>query len=328
MRGDDLERFMIADDQMRLLQPADVPAVTLRRAQERVGFEQEYPFESCWFRTADGIQHYIDVGSGPVLLMVHGNPTWSFVWRNLARDLSQQYRVIAIDHLGCGFSDSPQNRSLYTLDGHIRRLQALVQLLDLRQVTLFAHDWGGAIGMGCAGREHSRFSRFVLMITGAFRSRAIPLRIAVCRIPLLGRLANQAFGLFARAALRMAAEKPLSAAVRAGLMAPWSSWERRLAMQEFVLDIPLGPEHRSYAALTAVEEGLRKFRDHPVKLIWGMRDWCFTPEEFLAGFEQRFPAADVCRLAEAGHYVFEDAAERVLAESLRFLESNSLPTTV
>lgn len=319
---------MIADDQMRLLQPDEVSAATLRRARERVGFEQEYPFASRWFRTSEGVQHYIDEGSGPVLLMAHGNPTWSFVWRNLIRNLSQQYRVIAIDHLGCGFSESPQNRDLYTLDGHIRRLQSLVQLLDLQQVTLFAHDWGGAIGMGCAGREYGRFSRFVLMNTGAFRSQAIPFRIAVCRIPLLGRLANQGLGLFARAALRMAAEIPLRPVVCAGLMAPWSSWGQRLAMQEFVRDIPMNSAHRSYAVLTEVEEGLGQFRDHPVKLIWGMRDWCFTPQEFLSGFERRFPSADVCRIADAGHYVFEDAADQVLAESLRFLESNSLPNAI
>jgi hypothetical protein len=169
----------------RLLEPEQIAPEVRQRADQRAGFEDEYPFESHWFEVDGRTLHYVDEGHGPVLLMVHGNPTWSFAWRRLVKDLSRDFRVIAIDHLGCGFSEKPQDRDVYTLDGHIRRLMTLVSLLDLRQITLFAHDWGGAIGMGCAGRTAERFQRFVLMNTGAFRSQAIPFRISLCRIPLL-----------------------------------------------------------------------------------------------------------------------------------------------
>lgn len=305
-----------------VLQSSDQVSEQLRvRAQRRTGFQQQYPFESRWFRTDDGVQHYVDEGSGPPLLMVHGNPTWSFAWRHLIAGLRDRYRVIAVDHLGCGFSEKPQETSLYVLDRHIARLTALVQALGLQNVCLFGHDWGGAIGMGCAGRLPDRFSRFVLMNTGAFRSQAIPFRIALCRIPLLGQLGDQGLNLFVRAALWMAVERPLSEAARAGLLAPYDSWSQRIAVHQFVQDIPLHAGHRSYAALSEVERGLAQFRDRPIQLIWGMRDWCFTPHEFLEGFLRYFPEARAERLAEAGHYVFEDAQEQVLSTSRQFLLS-------
>ena len=244
----------------RLLSADEVTESVRAFAANREGFADEYPFDSHWFE-ADGFPlHYIDEGNGPVLLMVHGNPTWSFAWRHLVRELSSDYRVIAIDHLGCGFSAKPQNADL-TLDGHIRRLQALVELLDLQDIGLFAHDWGGAIGMGCAGRNPERFKRFALMNTGAFRSQRIPLRIAACRIPLVGTFGMQGLNLFSLAALKMASEKPLSDAAKAGLIAPYNNWNNRRAVREFVHDIPLKASHRSYDTLLGVEQGLEQFRE-------------------------------------------------------------------
>lgn len=303
----------------RLLTAEQIDPELRNRAMDRAGFEDEYPFDSHWFESDGHVQHFVDEGHGPVLLMVHGNPTWSFAWRRLVKDLSRDHRVIAIDHLGCGFSEKPQRRKFYTLDGHIQRLASLVRLLDLQQVTLFGHDWGGAIGMGCAGRFAERFQRFVLMNTGAFRSQAIPFRIALCRIPVLGALGDRGLNLFARAALSMAVEKPLSPAARAGFIAPYNSWANRIAVHEFVEDIPLTPAHRSYAALVDVETSLDKFRNHPMQLIWGMKDWCFTPEDFLAEFQRRFPKAQTQELPNAGHYVFEDAPGEVLSQVRSFL---------
>lgn len=309
------------DPVARLLTPEQIDPILRSRAANRAGFEDEYPFASHWFEVDGHIQHYIDEGQGPVLLMVHGNPTWSFAWRRLVKDLSRDHRVIAIDHLGCGFSEKPQDRTFYTLEEHIQRLTSLVKLLDLQRVTLLGHDWGGAIGMGCAGRLADRFQRFVLMNTGAFRSQAIPFRIAVCRIPLVGVIGDRGFNLFARAALTMAVEKPLSAAARAGFLAPYDSWANRVAVHEFVQDIPLRPAHRSYETLTEVESSLAKFREHPVQLIWGMKDWCFTPQDFLSEFRRRFPSARSLELPHAGHYVFEDSPEEVLKEIRMFLQS-------
>lgn len=283
-------------------------------------FAGEYPFASH-FLDIDGLRyHYLDEGSGEPLLFVHGNPSWSFAWRNLIKEFSRDRRCVAVDHIGCGFSDKPQDYS-YRLENHICNLETLIERLDLRNITLVAHDWGGAIGMGAATRHPDRFSRLVLMNTAAFRSKAIPWRIAACRIPFFGKLAVQGLNGFAGAATFMAVEKPMSPAVKAGYLKPYDSWQNRIATLRFVEDIPLSPSHPSYPTLAAIEEALPTLARKPMLLVWGMQDWCFTPA-FLEEFEQRFPNAETLRLADAGHYVFEDAAECIILRMQKLFESH------
>ena len=283
-----------------------------------------YPFQSHEITVGGLSYHYLDEGDGEVLLLVHGNPTWSFYWRELVRALRQRYRVVVPDHIGCGLSEKPSTRNYsYRLERRIADLGQLVEQLDLRQITLVAHDWGGAIGMGAAAAAPQRFARFVLLNTAAFRSQRCPLRIRVCRTPLLGRLAVKGLNLFARCALRMAVcrGERMTPAVRAGLLAPYDSWRHRTAVDQFVLDIPLSGQHPSYQTLCQVESGLGQFRDHPVCLIWGMRDWCFTPA-YLDRFIEFFPDAEVHRLEDAGHYVVEDAHERIVPLLESFLTNH------
>jgi len=294
------------------------------RIHSRAGFEAEYPFPSKFF-DLDGLRyHYIDEGQGETLLCVHGNPTWSFAWRNFIKDLSRDYRVVAVDQIGCGFSDKPQAYE-YRLARHIGNLSRFIGGLDLEKITLLAHDWGGAIGMGAAANLPERFSRFVLFNTAAFRSRHLPWRIAVCRWPLLGPLGVRALNLFARVALRMAVCKHerMTPAVRTGFLAPYGSWHDRIAILRFVRDIPMSPEHPSYPALVSIEERLTLFVGRPMLFVWGMRDWCFTPA-FLDEFMRRFPQGEALRLAEAGHYVFEDAYEEIVPRLRGFLEAHQL----
>ena len=271
-----------------------------------------YPFASHYLTLDGNRYHYLDEGDGPILLMVHGNPTWSFYWRHLVTAFRDRFRVIVPDHMGCGLSDKPANYP-YVLSQHVFNLTRLIERLDLGQVTLFGHDWGGAIGLGAATEMPDRFSRLVLFNTAAFRSTQIPLRIQLCRTPLLGRLAVQGFNGFARAALRMATNHPerFTAAVREGYVAPYDRWGNRIATYQFVADIPLRANHRSFAALAEIEAGLAKLKDLPTQLIWGMQDWCFTPA-FLDRLAEFFPAAEIHRIADAGHYVVEDAHERIV----------------
>lgn len=284
-----------------------------------------YPFTSRRITVGGLGYHYLDEGQGPVLLLVHGNPTWSFYWRELVLALRPHYRLIVPDHIGCGLSDKPDRKSYsFRLEQRIRDLGALIEELDLREITLLAHDWGGAIGMGAAVGAADRFARFVLFNTAAFRSTRCPWRIRACRAPLLGRLGVQGLNLFARAALVMATAKRqrMTRAVRAGLLAPYDSWHHRLAVQQFVLDIPLHRHHPSYAVLERIEAGLSQFREHPVCLIWGMRDWCFSPH-FLERFLEFFPNAEAHRFADAGHYVIEDAHERIVPLVEQFLAKHA-----
>src|SRR4051812_45200256 len=128
-----------------------------------------YPFRSHELLLDGQRYHYIDEGQGEPLLLVHGNPTWSLMWRELIRALRNQYRVIAVDHMGCGLSDKPQQYP-YRLEQHIENLSALVCKLDLHDTTLIAHDWGGAIGLGAALATPDRFARFIISNTAGFRS--------------------------------------------------------------------------------------------------------------------------------------------------------------
>jgi len=297
---------------------------TIAQHPAAAGFAEEYPFRSQFFELDGQRYHYLDEGNGETLLCVHGNPTWSFAWRNLVKDLSRDHRVIAVDHIGCGLSDKPQEYE-YTLARHTTNLQALIARLDLRNITLLAHDWGGAIGLLAAVREPQRFARLVLFNTAAFRSRAIPFRISVCRWPVLGALGVRGLNLFARAALTMAVERPerMTPAVRRGFLAPYGNWRDRVAVLRFVQDIPLSPRHPSYQTLVELEEGLSRLNDKPMLLVWGERDWCFTPA-FREEFQRRFPRAESLRLEHAGHYVFEDAIEEIIPRLRQFLAAHRL----
>ena len=164
-----------------------------------------YPFCSR-YATIDGQQmHYVDEGRGPTLLLVHGNPTWSFHWRNLIVGLRSTHRLVAPDHIGCGLSDNPQKYD-YWLARHIANLVEFIDKLDLAEITVLVQDWGGAIGLAAALARPERFARFVLFNTAAFRSTRMPWRIRLCRTPLLGTLAIRGANAFVRAALWMAVE--------------------------------------------------------------------------------------------------------------------------
>lgn len=251
----------------------------------------------------------------PTLLFVHGNPTWSFYWRNILIAFRKKYRVIAVDHIGCGLSEKPSAKEYpYSLERRVSDLAYLVKKLNLNNVILVAHDWGVAVGMGAAIRHSKRFSKIVLMNGGAYLSHLCPLRIRICRIPILNRIILQSFNTFALAALRSATAHPslLTNDIRAGYLAPYDSYKNRVAVYQFVQDIPMTEKHRSYQTLKSIEDNLTLFRDKPVSLIWGMQDFCFT-SEFLKRFLHFYPEADVHRIEKAGHYVVEDATDEVIS---------------
>lgn len=292
-------------------------------------WRSECPFSSHFIDVGSGNKvHYIDQApiaqssEGPVL-MVHGNPTWSFYWRRLIASLSTDRRVVAIDHLGCGLSDKPTGYD-YCLQNHIDNLCRLIDELDLTNITLMVHDWGGAIGMGALLARKDRFKKIILFNTATFPPPFIPLRIRVCRWPVVGRIGVQGFNLFARAAIKMATEQAggLSKNVAEGLLAPYDSWNHRVAIYGFVKDIPLHRGHRTWKVLEQIEAGLSDVSEWPILMMWGMKDWCFRPE-CLDRLIEHWPKAEVHRIANAGHYVIEDAAEEVDATVRGFLDRHA-----
>ena len=273
-----------------------------------------YPFESHWIELQGSTHryHYLDEGHGTPLLMVHGNPTWSFYWRRLIRHYRDDFRTVAPDHLGSGLSDKPRAYP-YRLQDHIDNLVELVDTLDLRGITLLGHDWGGAIGLGAALARPERFDRFVMFNTGAFPPPFIPLRIRVCRTPLLGRFALQGMNLFSQAAVRMAVEGKLPQDARDGLLAPYDSWSNRRGVYHFVKDIPASPRHPTWSTLEAIENGLASLSDRPWQLVWGMQDWCFRPS-CLERFLIHVPDANVFKIEDAGHWVVEEAHNQIVQQ--------------
>lgn len=286
-----------------------------------------YPFQSRLITHPDGVrQHVIDEGprdDAHAVVIVHGNPTWSFAFREFIGALRDHTRVIAVDHIGMGLSDKPGTYH-YTLAQHIDNLGAVIEAAGVREVSLIVHDWGGAIGCGWAVANADRVRRLVVMNTAAFPSRRIPLRIAVCRWPLIGPIGVRGLNGFARAALTQATTRGLKRDVARGYIWPYGSWANRIAIHRFVQDIPLAASHPSHARLLEIEAGLSRLRDKPMLLAWGMRDWCFTAKHFLTEWEHRFPDAQVRRYDEAGHYVFEDAASDLLPRVLAFITAGHL----
>jgi haloalkane dehalogenase len=285
-------------------------------------FKHLYPFVSHWF-DLNGVQyHYLDEGpqDAPAVIMVHGNPTWSFYYRTLIPDISKHYRVIVPDHIGCGLSDKPQEYS-YTLEQHIQNLEHLIANLKLKQITLVMHDWGGAIGMGYATRHPENVDRFLVLNTAAFFVPRLPLRIRMCRIPWLGELLVRGPNGFAKAALVFATSQRqrFTHEVKAGYLAPYNNWHNRIAIHHFVKDVPMEDNHPTRTTLDRIEAGLFRFRQHPMLIIWGADDFCFTERDFLPQWQKRFPQAEVHVIQNAGHYVVEDAYEQIIPLMLEFL---------
>ncbi len=280
-----------------------------------------YPYKTNFIELGDNKYHYVDEGEGDPIVMVHGNPTWSFYYRNLINEFSKTNRVIAVDHMGCGLSDKPQDYN-YTLKNHIKNLTKLVARLQLQKITLVVHDWGGAIGMGFAVHNPKLIKRIVILNSGAYAMNHVPARIALCKIPWLGEKLVRGLNAFAGPATFMTTLKKLSKKVKKGYLLPYNNYKNRIAVARFVKDIPLGPEHTSYEDLLEIEHGLWLFRETPITLIWGMRDWCFN-YKFLDKWITYYPHAEVHRL-DAGHYVLEDAGNEVIDYMQQFFKKNPI----
>lgn len=282
-----------------------------------------YPFQSHFLDLEGARYHYVDEGRGEPVVMVHGNPTWSFYYRRLIGDLRENYRVIAPDHVGCGLSDKPQ-RYDYTLARHIANLEALLERLGLKKITLVVHDWGGPIGMGYAVRHPDRVARLVIFNTVAFWSPEIPWFLRLCRLPLFGAVAVRGLNLFAGVAAVVACRhrERMTEEVKAGYLSPYNSYANRVAILRFVQDIPVHAGHPTFSVLQAIENGLAQFRGRPMIIMWGGRDPVFT-KRLLKSWRERFPAAIVKEIDDAGHYVVEDAYERIIPWLREFLEKTA-----
>lgn len=288
-----------------------------------------YPFPGQFFDRPAGHLHYLDEGQGEPVVMLHGNPTWSFYFRNLIHGLRDQYRCIVPDHIGCGLSAKPSlDQYDFSLKSRIDDVEALLDHLGLTEnVTLILHDWGGMIGMSMAARKPERIRRIIAINTAAFRLPAtarLPRSLWLGRNTRLGAWLILKHNAFCRAAARWCVtRRPLRPEVREMYLLPHPTPESRISVLKFVQTIPLKPTDPGYDIITHTEESLARFRHLPVLLLWGMKDFVFD-SHFLAEWQIHFPNAETHTWPDCGHYLLEDACEEVLPRIQSFLTRNRL----
>lgn len=285
-----------------------------------------FPFKRNYINRNGQKYHYLNEGTGDPVIMVHGNPSWSFYYRNLVTALSSDYQCIVPDHIGCGLSDKPGDDDYnYTLENRIDDLEVLLDSLNLKEnITLVVHDWGGMIGMGYAARHPQRIKRLVILNTAAFhlpKSKTFPMGLWICRNTLLGTILVRGLNAFSSIASYIGVKrKPMAKEVRQAYVMPFNSWKNRISTLRFVQDIPLFKRDHNYALVSEIESALDNFKDTPMLVCWGLKDFVFD-KHFLAVWKEKMPQADYHEFSDCGHYILEDASDEVIALIKQFLAS-------
>jgi cis-3-alkyl-4-acyloxetan-2-one decarboxylase len=291
----------------------------------------DYNFTARYADVCGHSMHYIDVGVGETVLMLHGNPTWSYLYRHMIKDISKDHRCVAVDHIGFGFSDKPKDAD-YSMRAHVMRLEAFVQKLGLKDVTLVVQDWGGVIGLSWAVRHKAWVKRLVVMNTAGFvpespmelaRLRPIPWGFPLLwslRMPILGELFVQGFGGFVRVLVPVGIHhrERLTPDVMRGYMEPYPTWSSRRSHLASVRQVPMRPSDPAWQLLRETGAELDGWQV-PTQIIWGMKDPVFVPW-FLEQFEKRLPNhAPTLRIPDASHFLQDDRPDLIVPAILSFI---------
>ena len=295
-----------------------------------------YPFSPKRVEIRPGVgMSYLDEGprDGEVVVMLHGNPSWSYYWRNLVAGLSDKYRCIVPDHVGMGLSDKPddapgaQPQYDYTLQSRVDDLDALLKHLGIEgPVTLAVHDWGGMVGSAWALKAPARIARWVITNTAMFpmpKEKGMPWQIAMGRHSRLGGWLIRRFNLFARGAARFGTVARLPADVRHAYTHVYDGWKNAIATLRFMQDIPLAQGDRAWPLIEATARALPGYADRPVYIAWGLKDFVFD-KHFYRTFRHALPQAQVHPFEDAGHYVLEDKHTVIVPEVRAFLDAHPL----
>jgi pimeloyl-ACP methyl ester carboxylesterase len=284
-------------------------------------FGGTFPYESRFLDAGAVRLHYVDEGprDAPAVLMLHGNPTWSYMYRVPIAALAERgQRAVALDHMGFGASEKPPRPSEYTLERHIANTVAAIESLDLRAITLVAHDWGGPIGLGAALELPDRFRALVLMNTWAWELPSfLPPFLREFRTEGLGEILALGGNLFVESIPGGMHRRDPDPVMMDAYRAPFPDYWSRLGTLAFPRDIPLTERDRSAPAMSRIHARLGEL-PWPALLIWGMRDRVFRPV-FLDQWRELLPDAQVVELEEASHYLLEDEPERIADEIARFV---------
>ena len=251
--------------------------------------------------------HYLDEGKGPVVLLLHGNPTWCFYFRNLIELLKGDFRVIAPDYIGCGLSDHPAEAH-FRARQRIEHLEEFTAKLGLERFSLVMHDWGGGIGTGLAVDHPEAVEKLVYLNTTLTETESLPLLIKAAAHPLVGKYLTKYSRRFLKFTTSLGVSRKLSKEVRKAYHYPYRTRARRGAIWDFVADIPFNDSHPSYAEMLGLADKLPRFGRTPVQIVWGLKDPCFH-RGMLNKVMAHFPHANVLEIPEASHLVLEDAPD-------------------
>ena len=282
-----------------------------------------FPFGSK-FHAVEGVRlAYVDQGRGEPVVLLHGNPTWGYLYRKFIPPFSRTHRVIVPDHMGFGRSDKPREPSRYRLARHIANLESLLLKLDARNVTLVMQDWGGPIGLGFAVRHPDRVKRLVIMNTWAWvipaGTRIHPL-LEQFRQPGVGEAFVQGLNLFVEGFFPAGIHRKerVTPALMRAYRAPFPDWNSRVGILAFPRDIVVGDDHPSAPAMREIAQKLPGLKV-PVLLIWALRDPAF-PKAIIGLWQKIYPHAQLHTLENAGHYLQEDEPERIVGLIQEFLK--------
>ena len=281
------------------------------------------PYESHYLTVGGFKMHYLDEGpeqdaqSAPVVLLLHGNPTWSFYYRHLIAALRPHFRVIAPDYIGCGLSERP-NKAHFRASHRIQQVSEFVEKLGLKKYSLVMHDWGGSIGTGFAIRNSASVQALVYLNTTLTETEMLPGVIKLAATPLIGKWITKYTKFFIWLTTNWGVSRKLPKIVKRGYSYPYRSRAARASIWDFVADIPFESSHPSYSEMLELAEGLPKLTSLPVQIVWGLQDICFH-REMLNKVAEQFPRAQVLEIAEAAHLVLEDAPETANAAIFGFL---------
>ena len=284
-------------------------------------FGGTFPFKPRHVQAGDVRLHYVDEGprDAPTFLFVHGNPTWSYMWRRPIAALSEEgRRCVAFDHMGFGRSDKPPQLSAYSLERHIENAIAVIDALDLSDVTLVGHDWGGPIGLGALLERRDRLRSVVLMNTWAWELPSfLPPFLREFRTEGLGEILALGGNLFVESIPGGMRRRDADPLMMEAYRAPFPDYWSRAGTLAFQREIPLTERDRSAPLMASIHERLPDLTV-PVLLVWGMRDPVFQPV-FLEQWRELLPHAQTVELAGASHFLVEDDPDGVTAAIGDFL---------
>jgi haloalkane dehalogenase len=278
----------------------------------------EYPFRSHYLTTQHGDMHYVDEGVGEVILFVHGNPTWSFMYRHLIRGLSGRYRCVAPDHIGFGLSDKPRGAS-YLPQFHAENLASFTETLGLKDITLVIHDWGGAIGMAYALDHPHNIKRLVVFNSSCWSLKGVKGAEAFSRIVggPVGWIACHWLNAFPRFVIPsvMGDRSRLTKAIHRHYIRPFPTPASRKG--PWVLAKALISESDWLSSLWAKRERLG---GTPVQILCGLNDPTFGPDK-LARWQSAFPEHDTLTFPGVGHFVAEEQGPDAVGPIEAFLNA-------